>query len=58
MSNGKVKVTGGLDQTTQWVIVLFLDSAIVTHAENGPALICSGKVKTTSDSWQRRVLEG
>jgi hypothetical protein len=56
VSNGKVEVTGGLDQTTKSVIVLFLDAAVFRHAENRPALICSGKVKLTSDSWQRRVL--
>jgi len=49
MSNGEVKVTGGLDQTTKSVIVLFLSSAIFRHAENDPALIGSGKVKSTSD---------
>jgi hypothetical protein len=37
MSNGEVKVTGGLDQTTKSMIVLFLDSAVFRHAENGPA---------------------
>ena len=56
MSNGEVKVTGGLDQTTKSVIVLFLDSAVFRHAENGPARSTSGKVKSTSDCWQRRVI--
>ena len=32
MSNGKVKVTGGLAQTTKSVIVLFLGAAILWHA--------------------------
>jgi hypothetical protein len=49
MSNGEVKVTGGLDQTTKSVIVLFLSSAIFRHADNDHALIGSGKVKSTSD---------
>jgi len=49
MSNSKVEVTGVLDQQTKSVIVLFLSSAIFRHAENDPALIGSGKVKSTSD---------
>ncbi|MDA9779177.1 hypothetical protein N9D38_12100 [Rubripirellula sp.] len=32
MSNSKVVVTGGLDQTTQSMIVLFLDVGILCHA--------------------------
>ena len=49
MSNGQVQITGVLNQQTKSVIVLFLSSAIFRHAENDPALIGSGKVKSTSD---------
>jgi hypothetical protein len=56
MSNGEVKVTGILNQLAPSVIVLFLSSAVFRHAENDPALIGAGKVKSISDCWQRRVL--
>ena len=32
MSNGEIKITGGLNQTTQSVIVLFLGVGILWHA--------------------------
>ena len=47
--NGQVEIMGVLNQQTKAVIVLFLSSAIFSHAENDPALIGSGKVKSTSD---------
>ncbi|MGB0600147.1 MAG: hypothetical protein ACPGLY_26010 [Rubripirellula sp.] len=56
VSNSKFEVTGILDQTTQSMIVLFLDVGILWHAYMIMPASALEHSKVASNCWQRRVL--
>ena len=55
MSNGEIKITGGLNQTPKSVIVLFLDVGIFWHVFMIMPVSVLEHSKVASDCWQRRV---